>query len=192
MLVQSLSCNKCGAPLSVTQNTNYVTCGHCGSRLVIRRDANAVYTEVLTEMNAHLGQISQHTAQTADHTAQMTGDLTAMRLQNDLDRLEREWQQEKSRRLKAYSATAREMPTMDLLRNQTIGSLIVGALMLPVVLSTQGGLELLSGLTLLICIILLIRAAYAYPHVKSYDVVEANFIQKRDDIRRRMHENDQV
>ncbi len=81
MKVESLACNNCGAPLEVAETTKFATCTHCGSRLSISRSGSAAYTEVL----AQIGQ----------HTEQMSDDLTAIRLHNDLERLDRDWQVKK-------------------------------------------------------------------------------------------------
>lgn len=78
MRVQALSCNNCGAPLDVPESSNYITCSHCGSRLIVRRTDSAAYTEVLNRID--------------ERTERMSGDLAVIRLHNELERLDREWQ----------------------------------------------------------------------------------------------------
>jgi DNA-directed RNA polymerase subunit RPC12/RpoP len=53
----SLSCNKCGAPLEVPINANFVTCSYCKSRLAIHSTENAYYTEVLGEIDRKTSKI---------------------------------------------------------------------------------------------------------------------------------------
>jgi hypothetical protein len=77
MGTQAVSCNNCGAPLEVGEQTRYATCAFCGSQLGIHRSGNAVYSEVLE-------RISRDTADIAD-------DVEVIRLQNELERLDREW-----------------------------------------------------------------------------------------------------
>jgi DNA-directed RNA polymerase subunit RPC12/RpoP len=114
MQVQALSCNNCGAPLEVPPTTAFATCGHCGSRLAIKRTENAAYTEVL-------GNISQNTETISRHTGQMSNDLAAIRLQNELDRLERDW----AARLQTYRA-AKTITLQSARRNLRNLQIVVG------------------------------------------------------------------
>lgn len=77
MRVIAVSCNQCGAPLQVPAKTRFLTCGFCSSRLEVHRDGDAIYSEVLES-------IEQKTNQIAD-------DVEAIKLQNELERLDREW-----------------------------------------------------------------------------------------------------
>ena len=79
MELESLSCNKCGASLEVPPTAKYATCRHCRSQLVVKRTGSAVYTEVLNRIDTR--------------TERMAEDLEALRLQSELDRLDREWEQ---------------------------------------------------------------------------------------------------
>jgi DNA-directed RNA polymerase subunit RPC12/RpoP len=81
--VESLMCNNCGAPISVPESARYVTCGHCGSQLVIRRTESAHFTEVLQRLD--------------ERTEQMSESLEAIQLQNELERIDREWQIEREK-----------------------------------------------------------------------------------------------
>jgi hypothetical protein len=74
----SVSCNKCGAPLEVPDKTRFLTCSHCGSRLEVQRSGGAYFTSVLEEISRN--------------TEKMSSDLEVIRLQNDLERIDREWQ----------------------------------------------------------------------------------------------------
>ena len=74
----TVTCNHCGAPLDIQPATRFVTCAHCGSRLEIHRTGNALYTEVL-------GAIDQRTKEIAE-------DVDVIRRQNEVERLDREWQ----------------------------------------------------------------------------------------------------
>ena len=50
MKLESLNCNKCGAPLQVPAGVNHLTCNHCGTPLVVRRTESISYTEKLAEV----------------------------------------------------------------------------------------------------------------------------------------------
>jgi len=75
--ITSVNCNHCGATLEVDEKTRFVTCGYCQSRLVIQRTASAVFTEVLEKIEEQTGQIADN--------------LKVIQMQNDLERLDREW-----------------------------------------------------------------------------------------------------
>jgi hypothetical protein len=77
MRLISLTCNHCGAPLEVPANTRFVTCAYCSARLQIHRSGNAVYSEVLDEIDKR--------------TERMADDLETIKLQNDLEALDRQW-----------------------------------------------------------------------------------------------------
>jgi DNA-directed RNA polymerase subunit RPC12/RpoP len=77
MEIQSVRCNHCGAPLEVGMETRFVTCQFCNSQLEVKRTESTVFTE-------EIAKISQN-------TERMAGSLEVLELQNDLERLDREW-----------------------------------------------------------------------------------------------------
>lgn len=74
----NLACNHCGASLQVKPGTQYVTCGYCGSQLMVHQEGGSLYTEVLSQIDARTENIQK--------------DVQIIKLQNDLERLDREWQ----------------------------------------------------------------------------------------------------
>jgi uncharacterized Zn finger protein (UPF0148 family) len=77
MRLITLNCNECGAPLEVPGKTRFVTCAYCSSRLEIHQSGNAYYSEVLE-------RLEQKSAHIAD-------EVETLRIQNDLERVDREW-----------------------------------------------------------------------------------------------------
>ena len=73
----SVCCNRCGAPLDVGVNARFVTCKFCNSQLEVKRSESAVFTEEIIRI--------------ADSTRQMAGSLEVIELQNEIERLDREW-----------------------------------------------------------------------------------------------------
>lgn len=73
----ALRCNHCGAPLEVGPATRFVTCQFCHSQLAVKHTGSAAYTEVIEQIAAA--------------TSQMAGNLKVIELQNELERLDREW-----------------------------------------------------------------------------------------------------
>jgi DNA-directed RNA polymerase subunit RPC12/RpoP len=73
----SVRCNHCGAPLEVGDQTRFVTCQFCHSQLEVKRTDSTVFTEEIREI--------------AQTTKRMTGQLEVIELQNEIERLDREW-----------------------------------------------------------------------------------------------------
>ena len=81
MELQSVRCNHCGAPLEVGAQTRFVTCQFCQSQLEVKRTDSSAFTEVVQQI--------------AQNTAQMAGNLKVIELQNEIERLDREWDGER-------------------------------------------------------------------------------------------------
>jgi hypothetical protein len=81
MKVLSLACNHCGAPLEVREKTRFATCQFCNAKLAIHQEGNAAFTEVLEEINERTGQIENR--------------LANIEIQNEVARIDREWEQER-------------------------------------------------------------------------------------------------
>lgn len=75
--VLSVTCNHCGAPLEVPPSARFVTCRYCNSRLAVHQSGGAAYTEVLEQIDAR--------------TQQIASDVETIKLQNELEQLDREW-----------------------------------------------------------------------------------------------------
>jgi DNA-directed RNA polymerase subunit RPC12/RpoP len=73
----SVRCNHCGAPLDVGMQTRFVTCQFCNSQLEVKRTESSVFTEEITRI--------------ARNTDQMAQSLEVIKLQNEIEQLDREW-----------------------------------------------------------------------------------------------------
>lgn len=73
----SVRCNHCGAPLEIANKTRFVTCQFCNSNLEVKRTESSVFTEEV--------------AQIAENTGKMAESLEAIALENEIERLDREW-----------------------------------------------------------------------------------------------------
>lgn len=76
--VIKLCCQGCGADLSVNDGIRFLTCNYCHSKLEVVRDASTTHTKVLEKL--------EHT------TDQIAGKLQVLELQNELERIDREWE----------------------------------------------------------------------------------------------------
>ena len=76
MNVRKLCCQGCGADLEVDDSIRFVNCNYCGARLEIVRDASTTHSRLLDKIERRTGE--------------MAGELKIIRLQNDLEQLDRE------------------------------------------------------------------------------------------------------
>jgi hypothetical protein len=74
-------CQGCGADLEVDENVRYVTCNYCHARLEVVHDTSVTHTRLLEKLQKN--------------TERMAGNLQVIELQNDLERLDREWESQK-------------------------------------------------------------------------------------------------
>ena len=73
----SVRCNHCGAPLQVSDATRFVTCQFCHSSLEVKRTENSIFTEEVAKI--------------AENTGKMAESLEVIALQNEIEKLDREW-----------------------------------------------------------------------------------------------------
>jgi hypothetical protein len=80
--ITKIACNGCGAALEVSEAARFATCRFCGASLEIKRTGSAVFTEVLDRIDRN--------------TASMAEDLGAIRREQEIERLDREWALERN------------------------------------------------------------------------------------------------
>ncbi|WP_338287413.1 hypothetical protein [Luteolibacter sp. LG18] len=73
-----LCCNGCGSDLQVGDDVRFLTCNYCHSKLEVVRDVTATHTRVLEKLERATDRIA--------------GNLKVIELQNDLERVDREWE----------------------------------------------------------------------------------------------------
>jgi len=78
MKVTRVCCQGCGADLEVDETIRYITCNYCHARLEIVHDATVTHTRQLDKIERT--------------TDAMVNKIKVIELQNDLERLDREWQ----------------------------------------------------------------------------------------------------
>ncbi|HBJ85968.1 MAG TPA: hypothetical protein DDZ88_19290 [Verrucomicrobiales bacterium] len=91
----SIRCNHCGAPLQVAGNTRFVTCQFCLSNLEVKRTDSSVFTEEVAKIAANTGMMAES--------------LEVLTLQNEIERLDREWGIEQTNHL-VQGRTGPRMP----------------------------------------------------------------------------------
>ena len=73
----SVCCDSCGGTLDFPQGVSFVTCNYCKSKLKVKVTDSASFTEVIEEVRA------------------MSEDVKTIKSQNELERLDREWESQK-------------------------------------------------------------------------------------------------
>jgi len=72
MGVVTIHCNHCGAPLTVSGDTRYVTCAHCGSSLEVKHGDGSIYTEMLREIGERTAVIDAQATEMQDRLADVS------------------------------------------------------------------------------------------------------------------------
>jgi hypothetical protein len=93
MSVETLNCNECGATIQVPSTAKYCTCNRCRAHLVVHRNSLATYTEAVPTPRAERGDAPPPDRDWRD----MTDRLDELAYQNELMRLDREWEMERER-----------------------------------------------------------------------------------------------
>lgn len=106
-------CQRCGAPLEVADaSVRFVTCAHCSTPLEIVREATQTHSRIIEEIHA----AATESAKT----------LKVIELQNDLERLDREWSKQRAELIRSHE--------------QSSGPDILGLLFTAGVVSTVAGM----------------------------------------------------
>jgi len=79
MSAPSVNCNLCGSSLEITPTTNFATCGSCGAKLAIKRTATSIFTEPAGD----------------EPNGPLADQLNQLKLQNEVYRIDLEWQKER-------------------------------------------------------------------------------------------------
>lgn len=74
----TVRCQSCGAPLQIAGDIRFLTCNYCKAELELVRDTSATHTRVLEKIQADTQQMRNH--------------LKVLNLQNEIERLDREWE----------------------------------------------------------------------------------------------------
>jgi hypothetical protein len=91
-----LNCNECGALIQVPDAARYVTCNRCGAHLTVQRTGIATYTEAARRPPPESGP-------TDPALREMSERLEQLEYENELARIDREWEMERER----YMVTSR-------------------------------------------------------------------------------------
>lgn len=158
--LQKLSCNSCGAPLEVLQSANFATCNHCSTQLAIRRTSTATFTEQLEGL--------------ATRQAELQERLRIAELDNQIARIDLEWQCEREQYLVGGNGGANQEPT----ETMPLIGLIFGFVGVVMLLASILAIEWL-GPGLILVAFGLIYYCWGTAKVRGFKNAETRYQQKR-------------
>lgn len=77
MKITKVCCQGCGADLEIDESVRFVTCNYCHTRLEVVHDTTVTHTRLLDKIERT--------------TDRMAANMKVLELQNDLERIDREW-----------------------------------------------------------------------------------------------------
>jgi len=169
MKVTKVCCQGCGADLQVDESIRFATCNYCHARLEIVHDPTVTHTRLLEDIGRT--------------TEKMAGNLRVIELQNDLERLDREW----DRRRESFMITGkdghRSIPTQ-------AGSVIGGVAMVVMGLAVLGITSNIGGPAPLFGIAFIGIAIFAMINgstkAAGYRSAKSAFTRQRNDLIRQI------
>ena len=176
MKITKVRCQGCGADLQVDKSARFVTCNYCHAGLEIAHEPTVTHSHLLENI--------------AQNTGKSANSLRILELQNDLERLEREWKQEQSAH-KIFTGNRRRKALPTEFDNYAGGAFMgaVGVVALPASFFI-GGWTPLWAVVLLACALCL--HSYARKRATAYKKAEAAYMRRRysvlqeiEEIRRR-------
>ncbi len=93
----SLTCNHCGASLEIPEETRFLTCQFCQTKLAVEHSGNAIFTSVLEELDQKTDQIIE--------------ELESLKRENAIARLDRNWEKCKQKYMVSDSDGNKSLPT---------------------------------------------------------------------------------
>lgn len=172
----SVSCNHCGASLQLSDKAKFVTCNYCGSRLAVHRTDSASYTEVLNEIR--------------DTTQRVESNLDVIRLQNDLERLDREWMMERERYMVSDKDGARHVPSRGRSLVGAAVSIIVGIGAVTMASQFQNGW--MGVITVFVALGVIASAMFDILKTEKYEAAQARYERRRAGLTERLSTNPQA
>lgn len=114
MELVALNCNNCGAKLKVGETAKFVTCKHCDTQLAIKHEGDASYTELVdaaARLEERSRELEGRAEELAERSEEIAGQHDVLVVQNDLDRLDREWEKEREGHLLQSKSGHKYEPT---------------------------------------------------------------------------------
>lgn len=169
MKVTKVCCQGCGADLQIDESIRFATCNYCHARLEIVHDPTVTHTRLLEDIGRT--------------TERMAGNLRVIELQNDLERLDREWESRKQGFMVTSKNGHRSIPSeAGSMVGGAIG-VIMGVVVLAVTIQIGGPAPLFGLLFIGIAIFGMVNGT---SKATGYKNAESAFIQRRNNLVRQI------
>ena len=162
-------CQGCGADLDVSDDVRFVKCDYCSAKLEVVRDESTVHTRVLETI--------------AD-------DVKVIRLQNELEQLDREWEAERESFMVSDQEGRRKIPTKGGSAVGGIFIVIFGIVWIVFAASIGSGFGIVGSVLPIFGVVVVIAGAMSamgsFSKAERYTGAEAKFQTQRTSILRQL------
>jgi uncharacterized Zn finger protein (UPF0148 family) len=170
MKIVALDCNQCGAALEVGAKTRFATCSYCGTKLQIHHTDSSHFSEVLEKIEAT--------------TTQLADDVAELKMRDELDRIDRSWQERRQRYLARAKDGTTSIPTMGGAVVLGLVGSIAGIAWMFFTLSISGPLDstmarIFPYFGLIFAALALVAAMHTARQAKAYERARRRYEQER-------------
>lgn len=169
MKVKRVCCQGCGADLQVDETVRFVTCNYCHARLEIVHDSTVTHSRLLEDLGRS--------------TRRMEGNLRVIELQNDLERLDREWEHRRQSLMIRNKDGHPHVPTQAGAVAGGVFAVIAGVVFFGFSTTFHGPVVLFALAFIVFVMFSLFRGV---SKASAYRDAEADFSQRRSDLARRI------
>jgi len=169
--ITKVCCQGCGADLQVDESIRFATCNYCHARLEIVHDPTVTHTRLLEDIGRT--------------TEKIAGNLRVIELQNDLERLDREWADHRESFMVTGKNGHRSIPTEAGSMIGGVFAVIVGVVVLIATVNIGGPAPLFGLAFIGIAVFSMIHGT---SKASGYRDAESEFIQQRNDLIRQIDE----
>ena len=171
MKITKVCCQGCGADLQVDETIRFATCNYCHARLEIVHDPTVTHSRLLETIGRT--------------TERMAGNLRVIELQNDLERLDREWADRRETFMVTGKNGHRSIPTEAGSMIGGVFMVIMGVVVLVVTMNIGGPAPLFGLVFIGIAVFSMIHAT---GKASGYRDAESAFTEQRNDLIRQIDE----
>jgi hypothetical protein len=164
MKITAVRCQGCGAGLSVDETVRFVTCNYCHAQLEVVHEPSVTHTKLLEEV--------------VRSTEQLASQLKRVEWQNELLKLDRDWDRFRERCLVRDQQGNLQVPSVETAKLIAVVATILIAILTVVNAQTMGfGSALVISGVLAAVAFFVVRGTLA--HAREYDKAEAAYLKKR-------------
>lgn len=171
MKITKVCCQGCGADLQVDETVRYVTCNYCHARLEVVHDPSVTHTRLMEKLEKT--------------TERMAGNLRVIELQNELARMDREWEQERESFMVTGKHGHRSLPSKDASALSLVVGVIAGLIFLAIS-SSSGNSSVFGFVGLLVVVLSIVQTIKGFSQASEYDRALSLFEDRRADLIRQI------